>query len=129
MEDYEFIKNKLEKIKNCIRSGRYKIALNENRQENEDFMEKYNIDSEYKKREILLSLEIEDFCYSCNNTNIGYEYEKLYIFSKAILLQDINDIYCDVDVYFKFNIIESGMDMVIVISFHKLNKPIYHPFK
>lgn len=128
MENYEFVKSKLEKIKNCIRNGKYKVTLNTNRKENIFFMKQQKVD-EVLRVKILLSLEIEDFCYSCNNTNKGYEYEKLYIFSKTILLQDISDTYCDVTVYFKFNIIESGKDMVIVISFHKLNKPIYHPFK
>lgn len=38
MENYEFVKSKLEKIKNCIRNGKYKVALNTNRKDNILFM-------------------------------------------------------------------------------------------
>ena len=64
----------LEKIKSCVKKNRYVISLNENRQENIAFIEEYNIRSE-KQRAILLQIEAEDFCYSLQNTNIGYEYE------------------------------------------------------
>ena len=62
----------LQRIKECVRSGRYTIAKNENLQENLELIREYNLTSE-KQRQILLQIETEDFCYSLQNTNIGYE--------------------------------------------------------
>ena len=50
----------LEKIKNCVGNNKYTIALNENRQENIDFINEYNIRSN-KQKSILLQLRTEDF--------------------------------------------------------------------
>lgn len=63
----------LEKIKNCVGNNKYTIALNENRQENIDFINEYNIRSN-KQKSILLQLRTEDFCHTLQNTKIGYEY-------------------------------------------------------
>lgn len=49
----EEIENVLNKIKGCVGEDRYTISLNENRQENIDFISEYNIRS-HKQREILL---------------------------------------------------------------------------
>lgn len=39
----------LEKIKSCVGNNKYTIALNENRQENIDFINEYNIRSNKQK--------------------------------------------------------------------------------
>ena len=75
----------LEKIKNCVGNNKYTIALNENRQENIDFINEYNIRSN-KQKSILLQLRTEDFCHTLQNTKIGYEYEVLYVFVPQIKL-------------------------------------------
>jgi len=53
----------LDKVKNCVYNNRYTISLNENRQENIDFINEYNIYSN-KQKKILLQLKVEDFCHS-----------------------------------------------------------------
>lgn len=119
----------LEKIKNCVGNNKYTIALNENRQENIDFINEYNIRSN-KQKSILLQLRTEDFCHTLQNTKIGYEYEVLYVFVPQIKLFNADDEEEMVDVYTKFNIIDmpSG-SRTVVISFHKRNKPIDYLFR
>lgn len=119
----------LQRIQDCVRGGNYTIAKNENRQENLDFIREYNLTTE-KQRRILLQIETEDFCHSLQNTNIGYEYETLYVFCPQVMLFDFDNEEKLVDVYTKFNIIdmEAG-NRVIVISFHERNKPIDYLFR
>ena len=52
----------LDKIKDCVVNNKYTIALNENRKENIDFINEYNIRSD-KQKSILLQLRTEDFCH------------------------------------------------------------------
>ena len=119
----------LEKIKNCVVNNKYTIALNENRQENIDFINEYNIRSS-KQKNILLQLKTEDFCHTLQNTKIGYEYEVLYVFVPQVKLFNADGEEEMVDIYTKFNIIDlpSG-SRTVVISFHKRNKPIDYLFK
>lgn len=119
----------LNKIKTCVENNRYTIALNENRQENIDFINEYNIRSN-KQKSIFLSLETEDFCHSLQNTKLGYEHEILYVFVPRIQLFNVDGVEEMLDVYTKFNIIDmQGGTRTIVISFHKRNKPIDYLFR
>lgn len=125
----EQIETVLEKIKSCVRTGRFIIAQNENRRENKAFIDEYNINSEKQKR-ILLNIEVEDFCHSLQNTKTGFEYETLFVFAPQVKLFNADDIEETVDVYTKFNIIErSDGNQTVVISFHKRNRSIDYLFK
>ncbi|MDO5406040.1 MAG: hypothetical protein Q4F28_01765 [Eubacteriales bacterium] len=119
----------LEKIKSCVHNNKYTIALNENRQENIEFINEYNIRSD-KQKSILLQLKTEDFCHTLQNTKIGYEYEVLYVFVPQVQLFNADGIEETVDVYTKFNIIDMpNGSRTVVISFHKRNKPIDYLFR
>lgn len=119
----------LDKIKGCVVNNKYTIALNENRQENVDFINEYNIRSD-KQKSILLQLRTEDFCHTLQNTKIGFEYEVLYVFVPQIQLFNAEGEEEAVDIYTKFNIIDmSNGSRTVVISFHKLNKPIDYLFR
>ena len=126
-EEVEVILNK---IKDCINDNQYIISQNQNRAENAQFITEYRLD-EKKRKEILLSIEVDDFCHSLNNTNPGYEHEVLYVFCPQRNLFDIFGEEEFVDIYTKFNIIEYKIDKkrVITISFHKRNKPIAYLFR
>ncbi len=130
-QDYsrEQINAVLDKIKNCVVNNRYTISLNENRQENIDFINEYNIRSD-KQKKILMQLCTEDFCHSLQNTKIGYEYEVLYVFVPQVQLFNADGEEEIIDVYIKFNVIDmpSG-SRTVVISFHKRNKSIDYPFR
>jgi len=119
----------LAKIKSCVEKDRYIISQNENRQENIDFINEYNIRSS-KQKAILLKIETNDFCHSLQNTKLGYEYEVLYVFVPQVELFNSDGKEELIDVYTKFNVIDlpSG-PRTVVISFHKRNKPIDYLFR
>lgn len=82
IEDVEMY---LEDVKEAINAGRYRIAMNENRQDNRDLFVDYVI-SEEQRKQILLSLEAADFSEIRHNTHKGYEHELLYVFGKDVKL-------------------------------------------
>ena len=119
----------LTKIKACVEGDQYTISLNENRQENINFINEYNIRSD-KQKSILMQIETEDFCHSLQNTKIGYEYEVLYVFVPQVQLFNADGREETVDVYTKFNMFNcSSVNQAVVISFHKRNKPIDYLFR
>lgn len=119
----------LNKIKDCVNNNKYTISMNENRQENVDFINEYNIRSD-KQKTILLRIKTDDFCHSLQNTKIGFEYEVLYVFVPQVHLFNANGEEEIVNVYTKFNIIDlSSGARTVVISFHKPNKPFDYMFR
>lgn len=120
----------LDCIKKCVNENRFIISKNENRQENIDFINAYNLNAK-KQKEILLGLRTEDFCHTLQNIKKGFEHELLYVFCPRVKLYNFDDITEElVDIYIKFNLIESDNgNRVIVVSFHKRNKPINYMFR
>ena len=119
----------LQKIKDCVNNNKFTVEQNKNRQENIQFIRDYNL-SNSKQKTIILSIEAADFCHSLQNTNIGYEYETLYVFCPQRTLFDVFGEEEFVDIYTKFNIIEyEDNKRIVTISFHKRNKPIDYLFK
>ncbi|HHT71088.1 MAG TPA: hypothetical protein GX016_05880 [Firmicutes bacterium] len=119
----------LQVIHDCVSKNRYIISKGSNRQQNEDFIRHYNLTSTKQKR-ILLNIAPEDFCHALQNTNLGFEHEVLYVFCPQVVLSNLDDNEETVDVYTKFNIIDySEEKRVVVISFHKRNKPICYLFR
>lgn len=109
----------LDKMKKCVRSDNYTISFNSNRKENIDFIKEYNINSKRQKN-MLLGIEVTDFCYSVKNKNKNYEHEELFIFVPQRYLFDIFGNKEYVDIYIKINLIEdNNKNEAIVISFHK----------
>jgi hypothetical protein len=126
---WEQINKVLQMIQDCIRSGRFIVSRNENRQENIELINDYNITTKRQKK-ILLNINTEDFCHSLRNTNEGFEHEVLYVFCPQVMLLNFNGIEETVDLYTKFNLIESqDGQRVVVISFHKKNKEIDYCFR
>lgn len=116
-------------IQDCVRCNKYTIARNENRKENIEFINNYNLSST-KQKDILLKIVSEDFCHSLQNTNIGFEHEILYVFCPQVVLFNIDSVEELVDIYTKFNIIDYGLDKrVVTISFHKRNKSLDYLFR
>lgn len=125
----EQIDDVLDKIKYCVVNNKYTIALNENRQENLDFINEYNIRSD-KQKSILLQITTDDFCHTLQNTKVGFEYEILYVFVPEVKLFNSDGVEEVVEIYVKFNIINmSNNSRTVVISFHKRNKPISYMFR
>ncbi len=125
----EDIDTVLTKIKSCVGNNKYTISLNENRQENIDFINEYNIRSNQQKS-ILLQIKTDDFCHTLQNTKIGYEHEVLYVFAPQVQLFNADGLEETVDVYTKFNVIDMPNGRrTVVISFHKQKKPINYLFR
>lgn len=121
------IEKYLEDVKEAIHAGRYRVEMNENRQDNQDLFFDYVI-SEEKRKEILLSLTALDFSEIRHNTHRGYEHELLYVFGKDVkLLRRFGAGEEQISLYIKFNKLESRY--VIVISFHKQKHSLHYQFK
>lgn len=101
----ENTKEYLDVLRKLILSGKYTISKNENRQENLNFIEDYKIDSR-KEKEILLSLQIDDFCYAVANEKLEFAHERLYIFCKHYELDKWGELEC-VEIYIKTNVLET----------------------
>jgi hypothetical protein len=118
----------LQKIKSSVNNNKFTVEQNKNRHENIQFIRDYNLNNS-KQKAIILSLETTDFCHTLKNTNIGYEYETLYVFCPQRTLFDAFGEEEFVDIYIKFNIIDYGDNKrIVTISFHKRNKPIDYIF-
>ncbi len=63
---WEQIAMVLATIQDCIRENRFIISKNENRRENVDFINEYNL-SNRRQKEILQKINPEDFCHSLFN--------------------------------------------------------------
>lgn len=119
----------LSRIKECVTNNRFVISKNQNRQENIDFINEYNIRSDLQKT-ILLQIQADDFCHSLQNTHIGFEYEVLYVFVPQVQLYNAEGEEEIINLYTKFNIIDVPTGTrTVVISFHKPNKPMNYLFR
>jgi len=125
----EDIKDYLTTLKKLVLENNYTISRNENRKENIEFIEEYKIDTK-KEKGILLSLEYDDFCYAVDNKKPEFSHEQLYVFCKSCRLDHWGTLEL-VEIYIKSNLTQarSGDHYIIVVSFHKLNKPIAFLFK
>lgn len=121
------IEKYLEEVKTAINAGKYRIEMNDKRQDNQDLFLDYVIDED-KRKQILLSLTAADFSAILPNEHVGFEHEILYVFGKAVdLLHRFGTGEELVPLYIKFNKLESKY--VIVISFHKQRHPMKYKFK
>lgn len=110
----EDIEEYLKKVKESVRRGKYQFAC---RDKNEELTKKYVI-KERDMIEIILDLNVLDFCKVVKNEHPKFGYEKLYIFSKTVrLIPRFFDGEKNVDLYIKFNLLDYGY--CIVISFHE----------
>lgn len=125
----EQIESILDQIKNCVVNRRFTISMNENRKENIEFINEYNIRTD-QQAFILLHINIDDFCHSLQNSRSGFEHETLYVFVPQVRLFSADGKEVAVDVYTKFNVIDMPKGRrTVVISFHKRNKPIDYLFR
>ncbi len=121
------IEKYLEEVKKAINAGKYRVEMNDNRQDNQDLFMDYVID-ETKREQILLSLTATDFSDILPNEHKGFEHELLYVFGKDVnLLHRFGTGEELVSLYIKFNNLESKY--VIVISFHKQRHSLKYKFK
>lgn len=121
-------KNEIEKylidVKQAIKEKRYQVSA---RDKNEQLFVKYNI-TEQLREEILLDLQIDDFCEAVHNEHPKFSHETLYVFGKDVyLLPRFGGKERTVSLYIKFNKLEKLY--CIVISFHEQEYPLKYAFK
>lgn len=118
----EEIEEYLGNVKQSINVGKFVVCTTVKNEKNRKFIERYNLNSN-KQKEMLVELEVKDFCYSVDNYNNPHE--KLYIFCREYELNNWGIIE-NVDVYIKIVIKQN--DFIVIISFHKLEKNIKRLF-
>ena len=116
----------LKVARKLINHNKYYISENKERKKNIDFRQKYNLNSK-KRKEMLLALDVGDFCYSVDNKKDLKE--RLYVFAKDYKLDAYGDIE-NVSMYIKMVIKELDEDeALVVISFHEREKKIKKLFE
>ncbi len=123
---YEEIESVLNEIKSYIKEDKYQVSMNNKRKENREFNVKYNLTAKIRK-EILLGIKVEDFCYTLNNEHKNYEHEILYVFAPKINFPETAVQSGNVTIYVKINLIKD--ECAVIISFHELNYPIKYLFR
>ncbi|MGM9934569.1 hypothetical protein [uncultured Clostridium sp.] len=124
----EIITNLINIIKKCVMDDRVTVSLEGSRVENMQFIEEYNINEE-KIVDMLTGLTEADFCYGLKNMQNGNVCNDLYVFCPVRELYNIKGEKESVDVYMRFNIIETGGGKYrALVSLHKRNKPITYLF-
>jgi len=118
----------LTEVKAAVAINNYRISLNEHRPDNRELFADYIID-EAKAKEILISLNAEDFSEVRNNDHKGFEHELLYIFGKDVrLLERFGSAEEKTfSLYIKFNKLDNSF--IIVVSFHEQEWPMRYAFK
>ena len=124
--DFEFedILEYLKRVKVATVQEKYKIAMN--RKKNKKFSEDYKLDSK-NIRNIIIDLNVEDFCYAVDNEKEEFSHEVLYVFCTSKELNYFGEVK-EVDIYIKFNLTENN-NYLYIISLHELEKPITYLFK
>lgn len=116
-------------FKACVTQGNFRVSVNENRQENRDFAADYRL-TEKARKDLLLRIQITDFCYKAPNTNSKFPSGSVYIFCPTLKLLNFNALEEAVEMYVKFTIQKTVRgEQVVVISLHKRNRPEKYPFR
>lgn len=125
----EDIEKYLEQVKQLICKGKFRIDRHKKRPKNAILFNNYVITEEDAKN-ILLSLNAENFSHLLRNEHEGYEYEILYVFGKETELLKRYEVEKEtLKLYIKFNKIDIPFDLLIVISFHAEDYSLNYPFK
>ena len=114
-------------VSEAVGSDRFRIELNDNRQDNRQLFFDYIL-SESDAKKILLGLDPMDFSEIKNNDNPKFPNEKLYVFGKEVMLIERFG-YGEklVRLYIKINKLQNNY--VIIVSFHEGKYPIKYYFK
>lgn len=125
----EDISKYLAQVNQLICKDKFRIDRNKKRPSNVALFDKYLMTEEVAKN-ILLSLNVEDFSHLLRNEHAGYEHEILYVFGKEIeLLQRYEEEKETLELYIKFNKTDVPFDFLIVISFHVEDYSLNYPLK
>lgn len=114
----EEIEKYLNEIKKSVIADKFIVCTTSKNEKNRKFIERYKLDSS-KQKQMLIELEVNDFCYSADNYNNPQE--KLYFFCREYELNNWGIIE-KIEVYIKIAIKQDNF--IVVVSFHKPEKNI-----
>jgi hypothetical protein len=128
LTDYTFseIENNLFAIKQCILRDRFKLALGEKREANQEFILNFNLNRE-RQRQLLLEVRTDDFCHGLMNERYGHEHEDLLVFMPKMILRNCFGEKKQITLYLKMNLVTTAKTPItIIISMHEaLYEPLY----
>lgn len=121
------VKRYLQEVSECIRGGSYRIAASpsdSSRKKNFDFMLIHNLFDEHLQKELLLSIDAEEFCH----VKITEDGRRLYVFcvKRELYRSRVGNVL--VTIYVKHDYDPSNSIKDIVISLHELERPIQLAF-
>lgn len=114
----EEIEEYLKIVKKSVNNGRFVVCTTPKNEKNRKFIEEYKLNKN-KQKQMLIEIEVKDFCYSADNYNDPQE--RLYFFCREYELNNWGTIE-NVEVYIK--IARKQNDFIVVVSFHKPEKDI-----
>ena len=127
MKEIQHIRNILKKMKNCIENDKWHIILSENRKGNIDFIQRYSLTKEERRR-MILELDYLDFCKS--EPSRIFPEETVYIFGRKFELFHQQQEKENIEVYIKFSFRKTAKgERAIFVSFHQANWEMVYPFK
>ena len=123
----EEIEYYLQDVKSLCSLNKYRVEMNDKRQDNRKLRTKYVVDKQIEK-EIIMSLEVEDFSKKTKNTNGKFDNKYLYVFGRDVkLLEKYGEEEKVIPLYIKIKKYENTF--MVLISFHEANYPIKYYFK
>jgi len=118
-----FVKYILDEMQTCVKLGNYVVLKTE---KNEMFTFEYALTNDIK-RNILLSLKIEDYFNSSESKNFPDRF--IHEFCPIYKLLNYNGEIEAVKIYVKFEIEEDqNNNQTVVIGLHKPDREIHYPF-
>lgn len=124
------IEEVLGQIKELVSQNKFIISTGENRVKNDEFADEFNLDKE-KRRQLMLKIEVRDFCDCVQSPNVYKNHDDYFIFGPYFLLTDVFGDERQVQVYAKFVLATSKTTglKTIVVSFHEAERPMSYYFK
>ena len=118
------VRQYLDCVKDLVLLGKWKL---QRREKNNQLFIDYILNRE-DVSEILLSLDVMDFCKADYNHHEQYPDEIVYVFGKDIsLIPRFKQGICLVSIYIKLNLIKDKI--LFVVSFHKQEFPLKYKFR
>ena len=117
------IEEYLKIIKKNVNNDRFIVCTTKKNEKNRKFIETYKLNKN-KQKQMIMELEVNDFCYSADNYN-NVE-ERLYFFCKEYKINNWGTLE-NVKVYIK--IAKKQDDFIVIISLHKPEKKMEKLFK
>jgi len=113
-------------IKECVMKDCFYVY---NRPKNIAFRESFNLDKS-KIKELLMTLETKDFCFSDKSDNVKHNDVDLYVFGMRRNLLDFTAIEKNIEIYTKIDIVGLGdKKSIATISLHEADFDMIYLFE